>query len=186
MALVAVGFERARPAPPRSEARLRPPMAHPRPSVQDHPGPVDGPGRPSAVGSTDRPRGSAVGAIALTVGTTMFIVGAVYDVLAVADPMWSFVTLIGGSFIAGLITAPERRDEGAAGFALGMVVAVGAAAAIATAMGRSGSNPVSAVVGLWLLGPVGFIPGWAIGGRRHRRRDEERPVRSVPRRPVPR
>jgi hypothetical protein len=127
-----------------------------------------------------------VAAIALTVGTIMLIVGAVYDMLAVADPIWSFVTLIGGAFIAGLITAPERRDEGAAGFALGMVVAVGAAAAITTAMGGSVSSPVSAVVGLWLLGPVGFIPGWAIGGRRHGRRDKERPARSAPRRPVPR
>ena len=194
MALVAVGFERARPASPTVELRPGPNMAHPsrspqappHRSSQAHPGPIDGPGRSIEHVSARSRRGSAVVAIALASGVIVLFFGALYDLLHLADPAWSLVYVVVGCAIAGLVTAPERRDEGWFGFALGMVLAVVAGSVIAVATGGSESNPVSAVVGLWIIGPIGFVPGWAVGARRHRRRGDDRPVGSVPGRPVPR
>jgi uncharacterized membrane protein len=111
---------------------------------------------------------------------------AVYDLLGFSDPGMAVVIVLVGCFIAGLVTAPEHADEGVLGFALGMVIAVGTGAIVSAMTGRPVSNPISAVIGLWILGPIGFIPGWVVGGRRHHAQLEAGSVRGVPRRSVPR
>jgi hypothetical protein len=201
MALVAAGFERARPTPPAIETAITSGRERPYVSDQAHPLSSTGPratnsrdqGHPASADERERPiargdrgrRASSIAAIALGSGAAVFLIGAGYDLLGFSGGVPALAAVVGAGFIAGVVTAPERRDEGWIGFGVGMIIAVAFGSAVTVITGGSPASPIPAVIGLWILGPLGFIPGWGTGRLRRGHRPES-PVRNVPGRPVPR
>ena len=114
-------------------------------------------------------RASPIFVIAVTVAVTMLLVAIVDETLQPGQPAAAAVSLLLGAVLAGLITAPQRVSEGLVGFVLGCAMTVGIGLLIPNTGGSAEASPVPAFLSLVIVGGIAYAPGWAIGGRRHRR-----------------
>jgi hypothetical protein len=142
-----------------------------------------GAGPPPAVGFAQAHRSSAVSSppsgagrrtspivlIAVTVAVILVLVAIIDETLEPGQATTAALSLLLGSVIAGLITAPQHVGEGVVGFVLGCALTVGVGLLIPNVGGSAEANPVPAFLSLVIVGGIAYAPGWAIGGRRHRR-----------------
>jgi hypothetical protein len=132
-------------------------LAHPLSSVSSPPS------RPNR-------RTSPIFVIAVTVAVVLLAVAIVDETLVPGQATTAALSLLLGSVLAGLITAPQHVGEGVVGFVLGCALTIGVGLLIPNVGGATEVSPVPAFLSLVIVGGIAYAPGWAIGGRRHRRR----------------